>query len=433
MKEKMHDIKFIRQNPEEFLRQLGKRGEDAPIDRLLELDIERRDTVQRIDDMRQKRNSVSREIGVKKKAGEDVSEARSEMLELGEKLKRGEAGLRDIERQIYDELLVLPNLPSDKTPEGRKDTDNEIVRTWGQPPQFDHDIKDHLDVAERLEILDFKRGGKITGSGFPVWSGAGAGLERALLNFMLDLQTGEHGYREMMTPFVANRDSMLGSGQIPHLEDDMYHVEKDDLFLIPTSEVTLINLHRDEIIPGDSLPLKYTAYSSCFRREAGAYGKMTRGFMRTHQFNKIELVRFEKPEDSGEALEEMLAHAEEVLRRLDLHYRVVRLCAGELSFQAAECYDLEVWAPADGGRWLEVSSCSNCFDFQARRANIRFRPERGGRLEFVHTLNGSALATSRLMVALLETCQTEEGSLAVPPVLRPYMGGMTVIKSPTRE
>ena len=425
----MHDIKYIRNHPQDFCAKLNKRGIDVNVNEILALDSERREIVRVLDRMREHRNTVSKDIGRLKKEGNDITAMREEMVQVGESIKNKEAEIRSIDQQIGDMLLLLPNLPADDTPAGVGEEDNETIRYWGDKPHFDFNLRDHLELGERLGILDFRRGGKVTGSGFPVWSGAGAALERALLNFMLDIQTHEHGYREMMTPFIANRESMQGSGQIPKLEDDMYRIDKDDIFLLPTSEVTLVNLHRDEIIAESDLPINYAAYSPCFRREAGAYGHSTRGFLRTHQFNKIELVSFINPDKSYEMLEVLTAHAEEVLRRLDLHYKVVRLCAGELSFAAAMCYDLEVWAPADGGRWLEVSSCSNCEAFQARRANIRYRPESGGKLEYLHTLNGSGLATSRLFVALLEAFQTEEGSIAVPPVLRPYMNGMTVITS----
>ena len=301
----------------------------------------------------------------------------------------------------------------------------------GDIEKADFAIQDHLDLAERIGLLDFARGAKIAGSGFPVWSGAGARLERALLNFFLDTQTQINGYREMMTPFVATRNSLQASGQIPRLESDMYHIEEDDIFLIPTSEVTLVNLHRGEILSEDVLPIKYTAYSPCFRREAGAYGSHTRGFQRVHQFNKVEMVRFERPEDSDAALEELVGDAESILKALELPYRVVRLCAGDMGFNAAACFDLEVWAPATG-KWLEVSSCSNCTDFQARRAGIKFRRRESGKTEFVHTLNGSGLATSRVMVALLELYQTGDGSLAIPTALRPYMNNETVITASHR-
>jgi seryl-tRNA synthetase len=428
----MHDIKQIRQEPERFRAALDRRGEIHAIDQLLLLDRDRRELVTRLDEMRARRNVVSKEIGVGRKTGVNTSQLELEMRALGEEIRSVESRERELDTGIGGLLLNIPNLPADSTPDGRDASANKVVREWGRSERMDFPPKDHLEIAERLNILDFKRGGKITGSGFPVWTGPGARLERALINFFLDLQTGVHGYREMMTPFLASRESMQGSGQIPRLEDDMYHCEKDDLFLIPTSEVTLINLHRGEILSESQLPVRYAAYSPCFRREAGTYGKETRGFQRVHQFNKVELVRFEKPENSYQALEELVGHAEEVLQKLELPYRVLRLCAGDMGFNAAACYDLEVWAPATG-RWLEVSSCSNCEDFQARRANIRYRRRDTGKMEFVHTLNGSGLATSRVMVALLETYQTGDGSVAIPAALRSYMGGMTVITLPAEE
>ncbi|MDP8228468.1 MAG: serine--tRNA ligase [Candidatus Electryoneaceae bacterium] len=422
----MHSIKDIRQDPEEFRKQLLRRNETVDVDELLELDRKRRELTSQLDELRRMRNTVSKKIGGAKKSGQDTEDLQVKMRMLGEGLKVGEIEEKRLAEAIYQRLMAIPNIPDDSTPEGADSRENVVVAHWGEPPTFDFDLLDHLTLAEQLGILDFPRGGKITGSGFPVWSGAGALLERALLNFMLDIQTREHGYREMITPFLGNRESMIGSGQIPHLEDDMYHCDKDDLFLIPTSEVMLVNLHRGEILSEDQLPIRYTANSPCFRREAGSWGRDTRGFQRTHQFNKVEMVRLEKPEDAGEALEQLIRHAETILRRLDLHYRTVHLCGGDLPFQASTCYDLEVWAPADGGRWLEVSSCSNCGTFQAQRASIRYRPKTG-KTEYVHTLNGSGLATSRLMVALIETYQTEEQSFAIPPVLRPYMGGISAI------
>ncbi len=428
----MHDIKIIRQDPSEFLRQLKRRSVDIDLDRLLAYDEEKRDLTTKLDDMRRERNAVSKDIGLKKRARQDTAVLEEQMRDLGQRIKSGEEREKELDALTREWLLSYPNLPAQSTPDGFSPQENVVERYEGQPPAFDFPLKDHIDLAERLGILDFQRGGKVAGSGFPVWSGLGARLERGLINFMLDVQTRAHGYREMMTPFVANRDTMLGSGQIPKLEDDMYHCEREDLFLIPTSEVTLINLHRGEILEEAQLPLKYTAYSPCFRREAGTYGRATRGFLRTHQFNKVEMVRFERPEDSDAAWLEMLGHAESILQKLELPYRVVRLCAGDVSFNAAACYDLEAWAPADGGKWLEVSSVSNCRDFQARRANIRFR-SREGRLVFPHILNGSGLATSRLLVSLLENNQTEEGSVAIPPVLRSYMDGLTVITAKDKE
>lgn len=421
----MHDIKQIRLDPERFRRGLERRGETPALDAVLDLDRRRRDLIGRLDAMRARRNAVSKEIGAGRQVGADTSVLEAEMRSLGRDIRTGETEERELEKGLEELLLNIPNLPADSTPDGGDASANIIARTWGDPALNDFPMLDHLDIAERLAMLDFKRGGKITGSGFPVWTGSGAGLERALINFLLDLQTRRHGYREMMTPFVASRESMRASGQIPRLEDEMYHCEREDLFLIPTSEVTLVNLHRGEMLSEADLPIRYAAYSPCFRRER-AYGKDTRGFLRVHQFNKVELVRFERPEDSYAALDELVGHAEIALQRLELSYRVVRLCAGDMGFNAAACYDLEVWAPVTK-RWLEVSSCSNCEDFQARRASIRFRRRGSGKSEFVHTLNGSGLATSRLLVALLETFQTDEGSLAIPPALRGYMGGQTVV------
>ena len=306
-------------------------------------------------------------------------------------------------------------------------TGNVEVKLWGTIPKFDFKVKDHLSLGEDLDILDFKRGSKISGSGFPVYKGPGARLERALINFMLDTHIREHGYTEIFPPFLVNRDSMYGTGQLPKLEEDMYCTEKDDLFLIPTAEVPVTNLHRNETLPVEKLPLKYAAYTACFRREAGSYGKETRGFLRVHQFNKVELVNFTLPEKSYESHEHLLAEATKILQLLEIPYRVMMLCSGDLSFAAAKCYDIETWSPAEQ-KWLEASSVSNFEDFQARRSNIRFRRSADKPLEFVHTLNGSGLATSRLMVSLLETYQTDEGSVMIPAVLRPYMGGLTVIK-----
>ncbi len=425
----MHDIKQIRQNPEKYLSALQRRGENHSLEKILELEKSRREIVARLDDMRANRNAVSKEIGTIRKGGGDASSIEQEMRSLGAEIQSNESNVREIEASVEEMLLNIPNVPSDSTPDGKDATSNVIVRSWGKPLKHEFVPFDHLDLAERLDILDFKRGGKIAGSGFPVWKGAGARLERSLINLFLDTQTGVHGYREMMTPFVASRESMRATGQIPRLEDDMYHSEKEDLFLIPTSEVTLVNLHRDEILKESDLPIRYTAYSPCFRREAGTYGKDTRGFLRVHQFNKVEMVRFEKPEDSYSALEEIVGHAEAILRLMELPYRVLRLCAGDMGFNAAACYDLEVWSSAIE-KWLEVSSCSNCEDFQARRASIKFRRNSTGKSEFVHTLNGSGLATSRVLVAILENYQTAEGSLIIPEVLRQYMGGKTIITSP---
>ncbi|MFC2149979.1 serine--tRNA ligase [Calditrichota bacterium] len=433
----MHDIKEIAKNPESFADALKRRNHQIDIHYLVSLHDQVRKIAGDIDNLRARRNEVSQLIGESKRnknSDIDVSVLSTESKEIGVSLKQLEDKRVDIESMLNDELLHIPNLPSINTPDGLSAKDNVLVREAGAKQVFEFTPRDHLEIAERLNLLDFPRGGKITGSGFPIWTGWGAKLERALLNFMLDLHTFEHGYQEMMTPFMANRASMTGTGQIPHLEDDMYRMEKDDLFMIPTSEVTLVNLHRDDLLNESDLPLKYVAYSPNFRREAGAYGAATRGFLRVHQFNKVELVRFEKPERSSEVLEEIVSHATRILDLLEIPYRVLKLCAGDMAFQAAMCYDIEVWAPGtEGGKYLETSSCSNCEDFQSRRANIRYRPFGGGKPVYPHTLNGSALATSRLLVAILENYQTEEGSLIVPEVLRKYLNGQTVITAETEK
>ena len=323
-------------------------------------------------------------------------------------------------------------MPHKTTPRGKDASENVETKRWGKIPEFDFKPLSHLELGERLDILDFKRGGKVTGSGFPVYKGDGARLERALINFMLDVHIEKHGYTEVFPPFLANRASMFGTGQLPKLEDDMYYAPKDDLFLIPTAEVPVTNLHRDEILEGDDLPIKYVAYSACFRREAGSYGKETHGFLRVHQFNKVEMVNFVRPEDSYERHEQLLKEATDILEMLEIPYRVLLLCSGDLSFAAAKCYDIETWSPYEQ-KWLEASSVSNFEDFQARRANIRFRPEKGAKPQFVHTLNGSGLATSRLMVSLMETYQTDEGTIVIPEPLRKYMGGQSIIRRKYKE
>ncbi len=423
----MLDLKFIRENPEVVKRAVDLKNEKADIDRVLELDRQRRSIINEVEQLKKERNDNSRKVAELKKAGEDAAEVIARTKEISQKAKELDEHLADIQEKLKSELDRIPNIPHETAPEGKDESANvEVLRT-GDLPQFDFEPLDHIKLGERLDILDFKRGGKISGSGFPVYKGMGARLERALINFMIDLHVDKHGYREIFPPFVVNRESMYGTGQLPKLEDDMYLAEKDDLFLIPTAEVPVTNLHRDEMLQGEELPIKYVAYSACFRREAGSYGKDTRGFLRVHQFNKVEMVNFSLPENSYEMHEQLLKEATEILDLLELPYRVLSLATGDLSFAAAKCYDIETWSPAEQ-KWLETSSVSNFEDFQARRANIRFRREKGSPPEFVHTLNGSGLATSRLMVSLLETWQTDEGTVVIPPVLRPYMGGRDVIK-----
>lgn len=416
----MLDLKFLRENPDLVRQGIRNKRETADIDSILKLDEERRSILVAADRLKAIKNRVSKEIGQKIKSGENPADLKEEMRQTSEQIAGFDQRLKEIESELAKRLDWIPNLPHPDVPVGETSEDNRLYRQWGEPPKTDFSPKDHLTLGQNLDILDFQRGSKITGSGFPVYKGKGAALERALLNFMLDLHTRNHGYTEIFPPFLANPDSMRGTGQLPKLGEDMYYCPNDDLYLIPTAEVPLTNLHRDEILKEDQLPIYYTGYSACFRREAGSYGRETRGFLRVHQFNKVELVKFVRPETSYEELEKLLCDAEKVLQLLGLHYRVMELCTGDLSFASAKTYDIETWAPAEG-KWLETSSVSNFEDFQARRANIRFRERESGKVRFVHTLNGSGVATSRLMAALLETYQTDEGTLIVPEVLRKYV------------
>ncbi|NIV04509.1 serine--tRNA ligase [Candidatus Saccharibacteria bacterium] len=400
---------------------IQNKGEQADVDKVLALDSQRRDILQKVERLKHERNVASKEVSQLKKAGQDASEIIEKTRSIGQEIKQLDDTLSSVEEELSYHLDRIPNIPHESVPIGKDPEDNVVVSAWGKTPEFDFKVSDHLEIGERLDILDFPRGSKISGRGFPVYKGLGAKLERALINFMLDLHTEQHGYREIFPPFVVNRESMRGTGQLPKLEDDMYFCDRDDLFLIPTAEVPLTNLHRDEVFDGETLPHKYCAYSACFRREAGSWGKETRGFLRVHQFNKVELVKYTTPEASYNELELLLKEACRTLELLNVPYRVIELCSGDLSFAAAKCYDLEVWSPAEQS-WLEVSSCSNFEDFQARRMNIRYRKTPNAKPEFLHTLNGSGLATSRLMVALLEINQTEDGSVIVPEVLRKYTG-----------
>lgn len=423
----MLDIKFIRDNTELVKKGVLLKGEKCDVDRLLELDSQRRQFIYDVEQLKKERNENSNKVADLKKEKKDAADLIERTKQISSEIKDLDEKLGELQIEIKYEMDRIPNMPHPSTPEGKDSEDNVEVKTWGKIPKFDFEIMDHLALGERLDILDFKRGGKVAGSGFPVYKGMGAGLERALINFMLDLHIREHGYTEVFPPFLANRISMYGTGQLPKLEEDMYLADKDDLFLIPTAEVPLTNLHRDEILPVEKIPLKYVAYSACFRREAGSYGKETRGFLRVHQFNKVELVNFTLPEDSYEAHERILKEATKILELLEIPYRVLALSTGDLSFAAAKCYDIETWSPAEN-KWLEASSISNFEDFQARRANIRFKRNREKSPQFVHTLNGSGLATSRLMVSLMEINQTDEGTIVIPKVLQPYLGGLDCIK-----
>lgn len=423
----MLDIKFIRENADRIKKGIIDKNEKVDVDLIIKLDQDRRAIIFNVEELKKKRNENSKLVSQYKRDGKDATEIIESTKNISKKIKELDERLSGLEADLQEHLARVPNMPHESTPIGKDAESNVEIRSWGSIPKFDFEVLNHMELGERLDILDFKRGGKISGSGFPVYKGLGARLERALINYMLDLHIDKHGYTEIFPPFVANRESMYGTGQLPKLANDMYYAEKDDLFLIPTAEVPVTNLHRDEVLDGAQLPVRYTAYSACFRREAGSYGKDTRGFLRVHQFNKVEMVNFVKPENSYEVHEQMLGEATEILELLEIPYRILLLCSGDLSFAAAKCYDIETWSPAEQ-KWLEASSVSTFEDFQARRANIRFRRETGAKPEFVHTLNGSGLATSRLMVSLLETYQTDEGTIIIPKVLRPYMGGIDIIK-----
>lgn len=415
----MIDIKKIRENPEDIQARIALKNVKIDTAAILELDERRRQLGKETDDMKFRRNTVSQLISEKKRNKEDASAEIQDMQALSAQIKEKDAALANIQKELHLHLLAVPNCPSPETPVGHSEADNRIIGSFGKLPEFGFEPEDHLSIAERLDMLDLKRGAKISGSGFPLYTGRGAQLERALINFMLDLHTREHGYKEIFPPFLVHSDSATGTGQLPKMAEDMYYLKDDDLWMIPTAEVPVTNIHRDEVLNESYLPLKYVAYSACFRREAGSYGKDTRGLQRLHQFNKVEMVQFVHPERSYEAWEGLIGNAEKVLQLLELPYRVVELCTADLSFAAARCRDIELWAPGSK-KWLEVSSCSNFEDFQARRANIRFKGEKG--TQFVHTLNGSGVATPRLMIAVLEHYQQKDGSVRIPEVLQPYLG-----------
>jgi seryl-tRNA synthetase len=419
----MLDLRLIRTSPDvvrEALARRGDPGSDSVVAELLGLDEERREAITEGDELRASRNEVSRKIGQIKREGGDADSLIAEMREVADRIGVLESLVSDHEARIQEILLNTPNLPLDEVQSGGEE-DGVVLRSWGDPVRHSFTARPHWELGEELGILDLPRGAKISGSGFPVLRGLGARIQRVLIDWMLQVHTVEHGYEELRVPYLVSRETLTGTGQLPKFADDSWVTSRDDLWLIPTAEVPVTNLHRDELLGPDALPIRYTAYSPCFRREAGAAGKDTRGLLRVHQFDKVELVRYERPERSREALEELTSEAEEILQRLGLAYRVVRLAGGDLGFSAAMTYDLEVWAPGVE-RWLEVSSCSTFTDYQARRANLRFRPAPGESPEFLHTLNGSALALPRLMVALLETYQREDRSVELPPVLAERLG-----------
>ena len=422
----MIDLRLLRDNPDLVRDALKRRGVTFDLDGLLELEKGRRELLAGVENDRHILKQRSNEFGRQK--GQRKLSPPSDLKRLSESIREREQKLKEVEAEIYEQWAYLPNIPHSSVPVGDS-TANQVIRTVGAKPQLAFKPKTHLELAERLGLIDFARAAKVTGSHFPLYTGLGARLERALINWMLDVQTKEHGYTEVFPPFVVNRESMFGTGQLPKFEADMYRLKDDDLFLVPTAEVPVTNLHRDEILHDDQLPLRYTAYTACFRREAGSYGKETRGLIRVHQFDKVELVMFTTPQTSYEEHERLVRHAEVILQRLGLHYRVVCLATGDLGFAAAKCYDLEAWAPGLG-QYLEVSSCSNFEDFQARRANIRYRASDSKKVAYVHTLNGSGVALARTLVCLLETHQQPDGRVLIPEVLRPYLDERTHLDAP---
>lgn len=426
----MLDMKFVRENPELVMDAMRKRNANVNLDEFLELEKKRRELTLQVEALKSQRNAASQEIGKMKKAGENADAQMAEVRALGDKIAEDDKELKDIEARLKEILMTIPNMPAADTPVGSSDADNPVVRTWREPAKFAFAPQAHWDIGEKLNILDVERAGKVSGARFTFYRGLGSRLERSVINFFLDIHTGENGYTEFFPPFIVNKDSMQGTGQLPKFAEDMFKLEGLDYYLIPTAEVPITNLHRDEILSGDDLPLYYTAYSACFRAEAGSAGRDTRGLIRQHQFNKVELVKFTKPEDSWDELEKLTANAEKVLQLLELPYRVVRLCTGDIGFSSAATYDLEVWLPA-ANCYREISSCSNFLDFQARRANIRFRRDTKSKPEFVHTLNGSGVAVGRTVAAILENYQQADGSVIVPKVLRPYMG-CDVIEAPKK-
>ena len=423
----MLEAKYIREHLDEVREKIALRGGSVDFEKFAAIDGERRKALQEWEGLRALQKKVSDEVSQKKRKGEDASDLISEMKKVSQDLKSLDGVVEDKERILQEFLLTVPNIPHSSVPLGRDSIENVVVRRWGDIPSFPFEPKPHWDLGEELGILDFKTGAKIAGARFTLYWDLGAKLERALINFMLDLHTREHGYREVLPPFMVNRVTMTGTGQLPKFEEELFKLEGTDYFLIPTAEVPVTNIHQDEVLEEEALPLYYTAYTPCFRKEAGSYGKDTRGLIRQHQFNKVELVKFTKPENSYEELERLLDNAEEVLRRLKLPYRVVNLCTGDLGFSAAKTYDIEVWLPGQN-TFKEISSCSNFEDFQARRAKIRYRISGKSKTEYVHTLNGSGLAVGRTFVAILENYQQADGSVLIPEVLRPYLYGVERIE-----
>ncbi|GAB1613614.1 serine--tRNA ligase [Mammaliicoccus lentus] len=424
----MLDIKMIRTEPEYVKEKIAKRGDDpSVVDEILELDKERRELIVKTEELKSRRNRVSGEIAQKKRNKENADDVILEMRQVGDQIKEIDQSLNKLNDDVTYKLVRIPNLISDETPVGKDEDDNVEVRKWGEPRTFDFESKAHWDLVENLKMADFDRAAKVSGARFVFLTGKGAQLERALMNFMVTMHTTQHGYTEMMVPQLVNADSMFGTGQLPKFEEDLFKVEKEGLYTIPTAEVPLTNFYRDEVLQNEQFPIKFTGQSACFRSEAGSAGRDTRGLIRLHQFNKVEMVRYERPEDSYNALEELTNHAEKVLQALELPYRTVNLCTGDIGFGSAKTYDIEVWLPSYND-YKEISSCSNMTDFQARRSNIRFKRDKDSKPEFVHTLNGSGLAVGRTFAAIVENYQNEDGTITVPEVLVPFMGGQTVIE-----
>ncbi|SDI57449.1 serine--tRNA ligase [Alteribacillus bidgolensis] len=424
----MLDVKRLRNNFNEVKQKLDKRGENiSEIDKFQELDEKRRTLIQKTEELKQRRNTVSQQVAQLKREKKDADHLIKETKKVSADIKALDEELKQVEEMLNHLMLRVPNVPHESVPYGEDETDNEEIRQWGKVPSFPFEAKAHWELADELQMMDFERASKVTGSRFVFYKGAGAKLERGLINFMMDLHEEEHEYEELLPPYLVNRDSMTGTGQLPKFEEDAFQIKEEDYFLIPTAEVPVTNLYRDEILQADDLPIAYAAYSACFRSEAGSAGRDTRGLIRQHQFNKVELVRFVKPEDSYEELETLTGHAEKVLQLLELPYRVMNMCSGDLGFTAAKKYDIEVWLPSYED-FKEISSCSNFEDFQARRANIRFKRDQKSKTEFVHTLNGSGLAIGRTVAAIMENYQQEDGSIKIPQVLRSYMGGKEFIK-----
>lgn len=424
----MLELKYLRENTDRVRQKIRERGQSYDLDGLLDLALEHRHLNVELDELKRRRNTASDEIGRLKGQQKPTDGLLADMKMVSEKIRRLDERMRSLDEQLQDRLLYLPNLAHDSVPVGKDEKENQEIKQWGSRPSFEFAPRSHWEIGEKMGILDFERAARVTGARFVFYKGWGARMERALMNFMLDLHVREHGYEEILPPFIVNRASMIGTGQLPKFEEDLFRLRDEDYFLIPTAEVPVTNFHRDEVLDGERLPLSYAAHTPCFRREAGSYGKDTRGLIRQHQFNKVELVKFVQAERSYEELERLLQDAETVLQRLGLHYRVMVLCTGDTGFSSAKTYDIEVWLPGQS-LFREISSCSNFESFQARRAGIRYRVKGGKKTEYVHTLNGSGLAVGRTLVAILENYQQKDGSVVIPEVLRPYMGGVGEIRA----